>query len=639
MAKRSKSSKPSKYKLDIPSDLKLPKMPGKPDLKAIEERKAEINKKLRELLDNIKSKSDGFKKEVLKKYKKETVGILLMPPKPASACPKCNVPNAKTSDDLKKGNCKACKHEWKLLDVLVLLKLEDNDKKKRAEIEKKLKEIGSKKLPDLKISVALLDEIWDMCLKGKYDILNLIAMGMPIYDTNWISTLRAVEIHKSMVMKKFEKYVVTYIVAGSMIRGDAKAGSDVDVYIVIDDTDVTRMSVGELTAKLRSIVGSMAWEAKSAANSKVTVHPQVWILTDMWNQLKNANPVIYSVLRDGVPFYDRGMFAPWKLLLKKGKITPTPEAIEMHMKAGEDFIKRIKLKFRDIALEDFFWSTFTPSQGALMLIGVAPPNPKQTIELMREHFVKKGLLEDKYVKILEDILKLRKLVEHGELKEVPAKQVADALEKSEKYLKRLDKLLKQLTISQTKKEIKQLYNKAIEDAIAALNMVDVKATEKNAVRLVQKELVAKKLASTKYVDVLKRISNIKEKGKANLKTLASLAFEQDKLAGDTFDLIRAKKGKKIESYKISANYANKKADIWLLSDTAYIVMDTTKPKTEIKKFKIEKDGALKADKSVTLKELNDKLKKFAGKPTKITKHTIESLKKILADDVQLVVGA
>ncbi len=638
---KTKNSDADRYKLDVPDDLKLPpaQVMQKPDLSALEERRIEINKKLRELLDSIKSKAEGFRKEVISKFSKKILGILLMPPKPASICPKCGGQNVKTSDNLKNGHCNACKHKWELLDILVLLRLEDEDKKKRFEIEKKLREIGSKKLPDLKISVALLDEIWDMCVKGKYDIVSLIAMGMPIHDDGWISTLRSIEIHKSMVLKKFEKYVVTYIVAGSMIRGEARAESDIDVYVVIDDTDVTRMSTGELIAKLRSIVGSMAWEAKSAANSKTFLHPQVWILTDMWDSLRGANPVIYTVLRDGVPFYDRGMFAPWKLLLQKGKITPTPEAIEMHMKTGKSMLDRIKFKLKDMALDDFFWATFTPSQGALMLIGVAPPDPRQTVELMREHFVKKGLLEEEYVKILDDILKLRKAVEHGEIKEVSGKDVADTLDKSEKYLKRLDKLLKLLEVSQTKKEIGQLYDEAVEDAIAALHMVDVKATEKDVIELVQKELVDKKLASAKYADTLKRISDLKEKGKFDMKTLASLAFEQDRLARDTFDLIRAKKGKRIESYKISANYSGKKADVWFLSDSAYIVMDTAKPTTEIKKFRIEKDGSLADEKKSDLKELNDVLKKFVGKPTTLTKHTIESLKKILADDVQLAVGA
>ena len=40
------------------------------------------------------------------------------------------------------------------------------------------------------------------------------------------------------------------------------------------------------------------------------------------------------------------------------------------------------------------------------------------------------------------------------------------------------------------------------------------------------------------------IDELKKSGKADLREIATLAFEQDRLSKDTFDLIRAEKGKK-----------------------------------------------------------------------------------------------
>ena len=606
-----KSSQPQEPKYEPKPQAISPEELAKID----EAKKTEAAAQIKKILDEIKSKAEGFKTEVLKQFKKEVLGMALLPPK----------------------------GEGQPMDILVLLQTEgtfEEKFKKKDEIEKKLKEIGQKKLPNINISTAVLDEIWDMCFKGKYDILGLLAMSMPLYDAGWLGALRMSEIHKQMVLKKFEKYVVSYVIGGSMVRGTATPTSDVDSFIVIDDTDVTRMTASELVSKLRAIIWGMAEEAAMAAGVQNKLNIQIYILTDMWNSIKSANPVIFTFLRDGIPLYDRGMFAPWKLLLKQGKISPTPEAIETYMKSGTQILERVKWKLKDIAMEDIYWATQTPLQGALMMLGVAPPAPVETTAYMKEHLVKPGLLEEKWVKIWEQIIGLRKDIEHGRVKDVSAKQVEELLEGAEKLLARIEKLTKQIESQSVKKEIKVLYDKTMEDLLAALKMMDVKATEEDAIKLFEKNLVDKKLAPVRYLELIKRIETLNKEQKGALAEISSMTFEQDRLAKDTFDHIRAEKGKKVEKYKISAHYGDeKKADIWLLSDTAFIVMDTSNPNTAIKRFTIAKDGNLTGEKSANLKELNETVEKFAGTPTILTKATIDSLKKVLADNVKLVVGA
>ncbi|MEM2874180.1 MAG: nucleotidyltransferase domain-containing protein [Candidatus Nanoarchaeia archaeon] len=611
MAKSKSTSQPEMPKYE----LKSPAAPSPEEMAKIEAQKqAELAKKAKELFESIKGKAEKFKNEALKQFKKEIQGIVVLPPKK-------NAP----------------------LDMLVLLSIEGKfeDKKIKDEIEKKLKEIGAKYLENTTVSTITLDDIWDMCYKGKYEILSLLAMALPIYDNGWVGALRLAEIHKSMVLKKFEKYVVTYVLAGSLVKGRATAESDVDTFVVIDDTDVTRMTVPELVARLRSMIWGMSEEAAMVAGVKNKLNVQVYILTEMWDAIRNANAVIFTFLRDGVPLYDRGMFQPWKLLLKKGKIIPTPEAVESYIKSGKQILDRTKFKLKEIALEDFFWACLTPSQGALMMVGVPPPDPKETPAQLREHFVKSNLLEEKWVKILEEILQLRKDLEHGKIKDVTAKQVEETFEKAERYLERLDKLTKDLEIKQSRHELQELYDKTVDDVLAALGMIGVKATVDEAFKQFEKAIVAKKLAPTKFLEVLERIAELKKEGKADLRELATLTFDEDRLAKATFDLIRAEKGKKVEKFKISATYngGKKKADIWLLSNVAYVIKDTTDPKTQISKFSIEKDGSLKNEQPATLKEIDANLEKFAGTPTPISRQTIESLKKLLAEDIVIVIGA
>ena len=53
--------------------------------------------------------------------------------------------------------------------------------------------------------------------------------------------------------------------------------------------------------------------------------------------------------------------------------------------------------------------------------------------------------------------------------------------KAESYLKRVDKLIKQIEKKEVKKELRELHEKTIEDITAALKMVGVKATSGNEI--------------------------------------------------------------------------------------------------------------------------------------------------------------
>ena len=133
----------------------------------------------------------------------------------------------------------------------------------------------------------------------------------------------------------------------------------------------------------------MGIDAGEMTGIKNKLNIQVYILTDFWDSIKEANPVIFTVLRDGVPLYDRGIFMPWKQLLKMGKIKPSTEAIDMFMASGEQMTARVKAKFKQMVEQDIYWSTLTPTQAALMLYGIPPPTPNETIKLVEEVFVKK----------------------------------------------------------------------------------------------------------------------------------------------------------------------------------------------------------------------------------------------------------
>ena len=304
-------------------------------------------------------------------------------------------------------------------------------------------------------------DVWEACLDSKFDIAGAIAMAFPLYDKGMLASLRVAQVHKTLVLQKFERYVVSYVIAGSLVRGDTVKTSDVDVFVVINDTDVKRMPRLELKERLRGIIHQYIGEASAIAGVKENVlNVQVYLLTDFWESVKDAHPVIFTFIRDGIPLYDRGTFLPWKTLLKMGKLKPSPEAIDMFMSMGDKTTSRAKKALLDIVVHDIYWGVISPSQAMLMLYGLPPPTTKETVSEMKRVFVdKEKLLEKKYWDMLyEIVIKFYKGYEHGEIKEVSGKDVDRLMKNTEDYLKRLKELREDIEKRMMEKTFEEIYN-------------------------------------------------------------------------------------------------------------------------------------------------------------------------------------
>ena len=312
-------------------------------------------------------------------------------------------------------------------------------------------------------------DIWESALDSKFELVSAIGMSYPLHDTGILESLRVAEIHKALVLQKFDKYVVSYVIAGSMVRGDTVKESDVDVFIIINDTDVKRMPRLELKERLRGMIHQYIGEATALAGVKKNIlNVQVYLLTDFWESVKDAHPVMFTFIRDGIPLYDKGTFLPWKALLKMGRLKPSPEAIDMFMSMGDKTVKRAKTALLDILVHDIYWSITTPSQALLMLYGLAPPTPKQTAADMKKIFVdKEKMLEKKYITILENIIQAYKDFEHEKLKEISGAELDKMLADTESYLKRLEELRKQIEKRTQEKTIEQI-NKDVFNLLEAI---------------------------------------------------------------------------------------------------------------------------------------------------------------------------
>ncbi|MDD5651267.1 MAG: hypothetical protein PHF86_12775, partial [Candidatus Nanoarchaeia archaeon] len=370
---------------------------------------------------------------------------------------------------------------------------------------------------NIKPRLMSLFDLRESCYDSKYEILKMIAMSAPIYDPmDVLAALRISEIHKTMAIKKFEKYIVSYVAAGSLFRGEKS--NDIDVYIIVDDTDVKRMSRTELRDKLGAIIRGMGAQAAEITGIKKQFHIQTYILTDFWDSVKDAHPVIFTFLRDGVPLYDRGVFMPWKLLLKMGRIRPSQEAIEMQMDIGERLIERTKAKLLSVVGEDLYYAVLNSAQAALMLYGIAPPTPKETIELLDKIFVKQEkMLESKYVDMLEKIRVYYKDIEHRKVKEISGKEIDDLLKDSEEYLKRIKKLFEQIQKKKDVENVNETYDSCTKITKEILEINKIKFTDVNLVNSFKQVLDKERLPES-LSNILKQVIDMKKNTTKKLTT-------------------------------------------------------------------------------------------------------------------------
>jgi uncharacterized protein (UPF0332 family) len=282
---------------------------------------------------------------------------------------------------------------------------------------------------------------------------------------------------------------------------------------------------------LKGIVYDYIREATALAGVKNILSPQVYLLTDFWQSVKDAHPVMFTFIRDGIPLYDRGTFLPWKLLLKMGKIKPSAEAIDLYMKQGDQTEEAVKRRMID-AMIDIYYGVLTPTQALIMLSGMAPPTHKETPKVFKEIFFdKEKMVDKKYVKIIEKDVDMFRQYEYGKLKEIPGAEIDKMVAEWKDYSNMLKKLRVKIE--------KRLHAKTAEEVYAEVfkmlkNLFGNKS-QNQLINEFENKLIKKGKVEQRFSKIVKEISNVKKKveaGKISLK-------EVDNMKKDAIELIRS----------------------------------------------------------------------------------------------------
>ena len=468
-----------------------------------------------EEIKKLKSKMDTLKKNILKKYKfTMSLGIL----------PKGSFSLFEEEEGLPKDIV-----ESKPLHVIMIIPEEEF--KNIPKIKVGVIELVKKSKENLWVHIKTPVDVWNYGLDSRFEFIDAISATFPLHDKGFLGALRVANIHKSLVQRTFDRYVTSYVIYGSLVRGTASEDSDVDVVVIIDDTDVKRMSRMELLEKLRAKIYDYVREATALAGVRNKLEPQIWLLTDFWQRVKDAEPVAFTFIRDGIPFYDRGTFLPWKRLLLMGRIKPSPEAIEQYMKEADVTEERVKRRLLD-AMIDVYYGIVTPTQAMMMLVGEAPPVPKTLVSDVKRVLVdKEKVMTLKDLKILEKAVHLFKQYEYGKLKDFPGNEIDKFLKEFQDYMKMIKEMRKKLEKSISEKTADKIYS----DVFRVLKNVLGNKSQEALIKDFESKLVKKGKVQPRFSSVLKELVDVKRKLKAGKLSQR----ESDKVKKDAIELIDA----------------------------------------------------------------------------------------------------
>ena len=216
--------------------------------------------------------------------------------------------------------------------------------------------------------------------------------------------------------KQYSELIKSVLIFGSAVRGDATKGSDVDLFVILDDT-ATKSS--EDLQKVNSHLHLMANELKD-------LHIQTHTLTEFWQWIKVGSPELVNFLRYGLTIHDTGFIKPVQRMLQMGLIPPSEETITLKARTADARYKRVVLDIKSMIF-DLRYSVLDIIQAAVMHYYKAQPDYKKAPEYM-EKFVKEKMLEKEYIYKFKELDLLWKKIDHKEIKDATPKHLETALQ-------------------------------------------------------------------------------------------------------------------------------------------------------------------------------------------------------------------
>ncbi|HLC82114.1 MAG TPA: nucleotidyltransferase domain-containing protein [Candidatus Nanoarchaeia archaeon] len=232
--------------------------------------------------------------------------------------------------------------------------------------------------------------------------------------------------------KELGDFVLTIAVFGSSARRETSINSDIDVLVITDDA--TYVLTEELVEGYKIIIDNLI------SRISLKLHITSMTFTSFWEHAKVGDPVVVNILRDGVALDDKGFFFPLQILLKQGRIRPTEESVWRYFSRAPRTLVNSRWHVLQATL-DLYWAVIDSAHAALMRAHEIPPAPEHVADLLEKAYVKKKLLESKYIDTMNKFYHLMKQITHRELQYVGGHEFERLHQEADAFVRRMRKLI------------------------------------------------------------------------------------------------------------------------------------------------------------------------------------------------------
>jgi predicted nucleotidyltransferase len=261
-------------------------------------------------------------------------------------------------------------------------------------------------------------------------------------------------------------------VYGSVPKGEHTHESDIDTFVVLDDTKLEKDVPKEAKNKIRKKVTDLANET----DDRITIQ-YFSFLTDFWDSIRKGEPLVIQVLRIGEPVYDVGVFMPAKRMLERGKIKSTDEAVKKRLKLAAAGYKKAEKEVRSSIPHKLEQAIANAGQAPIMLTGRAPPGKEDVGDVLEEMFVEDdGPLEAEFVEIAHDIDEFSdKAEKHPD--EVDIEELDEMMDRTDDFIRRMHKLAGEVGGQKKAKGIVDEYKTFLKANVASLKSQGIEPPE------------------------------------------------------------------------------------------------------------------------------------------------------------------
>jgi uncharacterized protein (UPF0332 family)/predicted nucleotidyltransferase len=238
-------------------------------------------------------------------------------------------------------------------------------------------------------------------------------------------------------LSELNQLVKTVVLFGSSLRyhkepDKNKEPHDIDILLIINDVNINMNS--DMSNAFKVVLGDIIKKTSDR------IHVTPLLLTTFWELVKQSDPIVINMLRDGIPIIDSGIYEPLQILLYRGRIRPTWESIWSYYYKAPQSINNARRHVLQ-AVVDLYWAVIDSAHAALMKVGEVPPSPDNIVGILEKKFYNHKLIHKHHLVVIRDLYDLSKKITKGEVNHVRGSDYDRYLRDAEDFVKTMKRII------------------------------------------------------------------------------------------------------------------------------------------------------------------------------------------------------